>query len=90
MDFLLDALLDLVLVSSIEGSKSSKVPKPIRIILIAFIIFFFASVIFLIAYVGVATLKDNVIGGTIIILFALLMLILTIYRLKQIYDEKTR
>lgn len=88
MDLLIEAILDLVLESSIGASKSKKVPKFIRIILICLITLFFASVIGLLLFMGIVILKDNLIGGIVIILFALLFLILTILRFKKIYLEK--
>ena len=88
MDILFEFIIDLLISSSIEGSKSSKIPKPIRYLLLGFVILFFTAVIGLIIFMGVCILKDNLIGGLIIIAFGILMLILSILKFKKIYLEK--
>lgn len=88
MDILFELIIDLLISSSIEGSKSSKIPKPIRYLLLGFVILFFVAVIGLIIFVGVDILKTNLIGGLIIIAFGILMLILSILKFKKIYLEK--
>ena len=88
MDILFELIIDLLISSSIEGSKSSKIPKPIRYLLLGFVILFFVAVIGLIIFVGVDILKTNLIGGLIIIGFGILMLILSILKFKKIYLEK--
>ena len=88
MDLLFEFIIDLLISSSIEGSKSSKIPKPIRYLLLGFVILFFVAVIGLIIFVGVDILKTNLIGGLIIIFFGILMLILSIIKFRKIYFEK--
>ena len=88
MDIVFEIIIDLLISSSIEGSKSSKIPKPIRYLLLGIVILFFASVIGLIIFVGVDILKTNLIGGLVIIGFGILMLILSIIKFRQIYLEK--
>ena len=88
MYILFELIIDLLISSSIEGSKSSKIPKPIRYLLLGFVILFFVAVIGLIIFVGVDILKTNLIGGLIIIGFGILMLILSILKFKKIYLEK--
>ena len=88
MDIVFEIIIDLLISSSIEGSKSSKIPKPIRYLLLGFVILFFVAVIGLIIFVGVDILKTNLIGGLVIIGFGILMLILSILKFKKIYLEK--
>ena len=88
MDIVIELIIDLLISSSIEGSKSSKIPKPIRYLLLGFVILFFVAVIGLIIFVGVDILKTNLVGGLVIIGFGVLMLILSILKFRKIYLEK--
>lgn len=89
MDILFELIIDLLISSSIEGSKSSKIPKPIRYLLLGIVILFFVTVIGLIVFMGVSILKDSLIGGLVIIGFGILMLILSILKFRKIYLEKS-
>ncbi len=88
MDLLFEFIIDLVIEGSIEASKSKRIPKPIRYILLIFLILFFSLIIFIIEFIGLSTLNENKIGGIIIMIFGLLFLILCIYRFKKTYLEK--
>ena len=46
MDLLFEFIIDLLVSSSIEGSKSNKIPKPIRYLLLGIVIFFIPSIIY--------------------------------------------
>ena len=89
MDIVFEIIIDLLISSSIEGSKSKKIPKPIRYLLLGFVILFFVCVIGLIIFMGISILKEKLIGGLIIIGFGILMLILSILKFRKIYIEKT-
>ena len=90
MEFIIELILDLLLEGSIEASKSEKVPKPIRYILIALISLFFLAVIGLIIFIGIDTLKNSKIGGIIVISMGVLLLILAIMKFKKIYLKKKK
>ena len=81
-------MIDLILEGSIEVSKSKKVPKLIRYILILLVVLFFVGVIGLILYIGICTLEENILYGIIVILFGLFLLTLSIFRFRKIYLDK--
>ncbi len=89
MEFIIELILDLLLEGSIEASKSAKVPKPIRYILIALISLFFLAVIGLIILLGIDTLKNSKLAGITVILMGVLLLILAIMKFKKIYLKKS-
>lgn len=88
MEFIIELILDLLLEGSIEASKSEKVPKPVRYILIALISLFFLAVIGLIIFLGIDTLKNSKLAGIIVISMGVLLLILAIMKFKKIYLKK--
>ena len=88
MEFIIELILDLLLEGSIEASKSEKVPKPVRYILITLISLFFLAVIGLIIFIGIDTLKNSKLGGIIVISMGVLFLILAIIKFKKIYIKK--
>ncbi len=90
MEFIIELILDLLLEGSIEASKSEKVPKPIRYILIALISLFFLAVIGLIIFLGIDALKNNKLAGIIVISMGVLLLILAIMKFKKIYLKKKK
>ena len=88
MDLIIEVIIDLILETGVEASKSSKVPKPIRLFLVSLIIFFFIGVVALFYLVGILIIKENLIGGIIMLAFATLMLFLAVYRFRKMYIEK--
>ncbi len=88
MDLLLEIIIDLVLEGSVEASKSKKIPKFLRYLLIFLISLFFIAVIGLILFMGITILKNSIIGGIIIILFALFMFVMSILKFKNMYLNK--
>ena len=88
MDFLLELILELFMEGSIELASDKKVPKfiryPLGILLISFLGFIIGCMLIL----GVAILKESVVAGVFIILVALFLLIMAIYRFKEIYRQK--
>ena len=57
MKFIIELILDLLLEGSIEASKSEKVPKPIRYILIVLISLFFLAVI---GYIALPRITEEI------------------------------
>ena len=88
MDFIFELILELVLEGSIEASKSKKVPKPIRYLLIILISLFFISVAGLIIWVGIDSIKSNLVGGILVIGFGIVFFILCILEFKKAYIKK--
>lgn len=88
MEFIFEILLDLIIEGCFEASSNKKVPKIIRYPLIALIVLFFTSVIFGIFILGMSLWNKNIYGSLFIILLSIIMLILSIYRLKKVYLER--
>lgn len=63
MDFLFKLLFELIAEGTVELSKSKKVPKYIRYILIGIITLFFIAAIGLVFFVGLVVLKQNLFWG---------------------------
>ncbi len=85
MEYLFEFILELVLEGSIEASKSKKVPKPIRYMLITLIVLFFIAVIGIIFVAGFLSLKKSLIVGIFLILIGLIMLIGSYIKFKSTY-----
>lgn len=88
MEYVIEAVLDLVLGLGIEASKNKKVPKIIRWLLIGLIMFLFIGVIGIVLFAGVLVLLQDIIGGVIIITIGIIMLISAITKFKKIYIKK--
>lgn len=69
MEVLIEALFELVIEGTIGLSKSKKVPMPIRILCGMLIVTVFAAVVFVIGFVGISILKENLWGGIAILIF---------------------
>lgn len=85
MEIIFEIIAELITGTISEASKSSKVPKPIRYILIALIILFYTAFFVCIFLAGIWTLKKTVPGGIVIIALGLLMLILSIRKFRKTY-----
>lgn len=85
LDFLFELLFELIAEGTVELSKSKKVPKYIRYILIGIITLFFIAAIGLVFFGGLVVLKQNLFLGIIIIAVALFMLIMSIIKFKKTY-----
>ncbi len=88
MDLLFEAIFDLILEGSFEASKSSKVPKPIRILLILLIVLVYLVIIGFLFYIGIIGLSKNLLAGIVLIAFGLLFLILSIIKFRKAYLKK--
>ena len=85
MDFIFELIAELVFDTVSEVSKSQKVPKPVRYILIGLIILFFTASFGLIFLAGALMMKKTVAGGVVTIALGLLMLILSIRKFRKTY-----
>lgn len=85
MDFLFELLLELIAEGTVELSKSIKVPKYIRYLLIGIIVLFFIAVIGIVLIAGLMSLEQNLLLGFIIIALAIFMLIMGIVKFRKTY-----
>lgn len=88
MEFLMELVLELLLEGSISVSSNKKYSKWIRYPLIAIVVLFFLSVIFLIGFVGVISFKENIFLSIFLIALALYFLIACILKFKKLYLNK--
>lgn len=88
MELIFEFLMELILEGSIEASRCKKIPKVIRIFLIAFITLFFLTIIGLISFVGFVLLKQNLLAGIFFILVGLFMFIMSIIQFRKLYLSK--
>lgn len=88
MEFIFEFIIELLFEGVGEASQNKKISKFIRYPLIALIILFFTSFILLFVFMGVSILKDNIIGGILILLFTIVFLVLSIKKFKETYIEK--
>lgn len=85
MEYVFEFILELVLEGGIEISKSNKISKYIRYPLIAIIALLFLTVIGLIFFTGILSMKENIFLGIVLIFLGLLMLIMSIIKFRKTY-----
>lgn len=85
MEFIIEAILDIILEGSIEASKNKKIPKPIRCSLLLIIVIFFLVVIGLLFYGGILILKKNICAGIFVILVDLFLFLGCTIKFKKEY-----
>ncbi|MGM9632047.1 MAG: hypothetical protein ACI3XL_03020 [Eubacteriales bacterium] len=85
MEYVFEFLLELLLEGGIEIGKSSKTPEYIRYPLFVIISLFFIAVIGLIFFVGILSLKENILLGILLILIGLFMFIMSVVKLRKTY-----
>ncbi len=71
-----------------EVSKSRKIPKYIRYPLIVIISVFFIAIIGLIFFIGILSLKENILLGILFILIGLFMFIMSVIKFRKTYLAK--
>ena len=90
MEFLFELIFELIIEGGIEASKSEKIPKCIRYLLIAIISLFFIAVIGLIFFSGILLLNENILIGMFFILLGIIMLLLSIFKFRKAYLNKMK
>ena len=90
MEYLIEFVLELLLDCGLEATKSNKVPKPIRYIILGFILLVFLFVIGLIYFTAFLILKQSIIACIFCFLLATFMLISIITKLKKEYSKKIK
>lgn len=83
MDFIIELIFELIAEGTVELSKSTKVPKLIRYLLIVIIVLFVTGIFGIILFAGLMLLKENVILGIVLIAIALLMLVMGIVKFRK-------
>ena len=87
MDFIFDFILDLILDDGIKASKSKKISKPLRYIILSIVLLVYISIIGLITILGINTMKDNLLEGILILMFGIFILLVCILRFKAVYKN---
>ena len=90
MELLFEAIFELILEGSFEASKSSKVPKSIRILLILLILLVYLLIIGFLFYIGIIGLSNNLLAGIVLILFGCLFLVLGFIKFRKVYLNKMK
>lgn len=88
MDLLGEIFFELLLEGSLELGTNRKVPKWIRYPVLILLVLFFSLIVGLIFVVGLSILKKNVGIGLFLIAAAIILLIGTIIKFKNIYKSK--
>lgn len=88
MEFLFELVLELILEGNIDASKSKKVPKPLRYVLIVFIFLFFAGVDSLFFITGFLAIKINTLLAILMFALGMIMVVATIFKFKELYISK--
>lgn len=83
-EFVAELFFELIGKGAYEASRSSKVPKPLRIVLKVLILLFFIAFIGIFFLIGFSMFKnDNPIGGIVLCLFGCIMLFLCIKKFRK-------
>lgn len=90
MSDIIEALLDLVLDASIEGSKSEKLPKPLRILCILIIAVFYIALVGLMLLLGYTFQDTNALLGTLFYGIGIILTFYGIYKLKKHFSTKKK
>ena len=85
MDFLFEAIFELILEGSFRASKSSKIPKPIRYFLVLLLSLIYVFIIGFILFIGIVGLSKNILAGIVLIAFGLLLVSLCVIEFRKAY-----
>lgn len=85
MEYLIEFILELVFEGGLEATKSNKVPRPIRYIILSIIVLLFIAIIVLIYLTAFIILKESIIGFILIFLLATFLLISAIIKFRKEY-----
>ncbi len=88
MEFLFELLLELAAEGTVELSKSVRVPKPLRYVLIGIIVLFSAAVIGVMLLASILALKENVLFGILLLALTLFLLVMGIRKFRETYLKK--
>ena len=83
-EIIFDAVVELLYAGGEAVVRSSKVPKPIRIMIAVIGILIFAVIIGFIVFVGVDIMRSrSVIGGLLIVAIAVLLLVMMVKKVRK-------
>ncbi len=85
MEYLIEFILELVFECGLEATKSNKVPRPIRYIILSIIVLLFIAIVVLIYLTAFLILKESIIGFILIFLLATFLLISAIIKFRKEY-----
>jgi len=88
MEYLIEFILELVLEDGLEATKSNKIPKPIKYIILGIITLLFIAIIGVIYLTAFLILKQSIISFILFFLLATFMLISAIIKFKKEYLNK--
>ena len=88
MEFLFELLLELAAEGTVELSKSVRVPKPLRYVLIGIIVLFSAAVIGVMLLASILALRENVLFGILLLALTLFLLVMGIRKFRETYLKK--
>lgn len=90
MEYLIEFILELTLEGGLEATKSNKIPKPLRYIILAIISSLFLAIIGIIYLTAFLIMKQSLLGFIFFFLLATFMLINIIIKLKKEYLIKIK
>ena len=91
MESIIELILELLLEGSIEASRSSKIPKPVRYLITVLIVLSFIAVIGFIFGVGIISLNnDNIPAGIFLILIGAVMVVMSVIKFIRTYLTKRK
>lgn len=88
MEFLFELLLELAAEGTVELSKSIRVPRPVRYLLIGIIVLFSVAVIGVMLLASITALKENVLFGIVLLAITLFMLVMGVIKFRDTYLRK--
>lgn len=88
MEYLIEFILELVIEGGLEATKSNKVPKNIKYIILGIISLLFIGVIGIIYLTAFLIIKLSIIGFILFFLLATFMLISAIIKFKKEYLKR--
>lgn len=88
MEFLFELLLELAAEGTVELSKSVRVPRPVRFLLIGIIVLFSVAVIGVMLLASITALKENVFFGIVLLAITLFMLVMGVIKFRDTYLRK--
>lgn len=88
MEFVIEAVLDLLFDCTLEASTSRRLPRWLRYVLIGFVGLCFLAFLGVIFLVGVLLWKESILGAVAVLVFGLAMSFLVIRKFRRVYIEK--
>lgn len=84
MEFIFELAAELFFDGAVSLSKNRKVPRVIRLALIALIFLFFAAVVGFMLYMGIRLFKDNLLAGIAVTAVGIVLLLCAVRFLRNL------